>query len=200
MENAFFIAAGVFILILACWFGTALFRIMRAPEKLLNRWRHMTPEDTARCAKLCELFFQEELHTPIHKENPLHAFPKLADAFPGSIHRLQAFLLCGTPVRDERGKVTGFKKSSLYYPGEYFYGYSSILLSSFIGEALRLRCGGRWIPSAGGPLLLLPGKTPGSEVIVSPVRKLADLRNIACRADQEQFKEYLLELSSYSPQ
>ena len=181
MERFCFFAAGIFVFLFALWFISAIFRIRRSPAQVLRKWQRMTPEELERCARLCEMFFREELKMPASLESLSCSMPCLLNLFPTGIARLKGYLKYGTSR----------KKHALIRSGEYFYGFGSILVAAFIGETLRRSCGAVWQMSSSGPLLLIPGAPGKQTVTLSPIHKMVKLRNVLSQAEKEEFEEYL---------
>ena len=192
MEQFFFLIAGIFILTAALWFGTALLRVWRTPEKILKQWEQMDELEIERCSRLCEMFFLEELHLKLDKENLRASIPDLLKLFPEGRCRLKGYLLCGPS--DRKNSL----KAQFYRRGEYFYGFSTILLSSFIGESLRSCRNARWIPGPAGLRLRIPAPSPAEDLFISPVEKLMELNNISTIHEKELFEEYLFKICSRS--
>ena len=62
---------------------------------------------------------------------------------------------------------------------------------SSIGEALRHSCGAVWQMTPEGPLLQITENETSQPVMLSPVHKLVELRNVLSEAEKEEFEEYL---------
>ena len=193
MEQIFFLTAGTLFLAAALWFGSALFRVWRAPEIISKRWKQMTLGEIERYTLLWENFFKEELQLDLHKENLRTCIPDLLKFFPEGRYRLKGYLLCGNGQKRRPSK-------QLFCPGEYFYGFDIILFSSFIGETLRLSCGAQWISTPRGPLLKLPCSLPEENITISPVGKLLELNCISNRREKEHLASYLHELCALTDQ
>ena len=187
MEHIFFLTAGTLFLAAALWFGSALFRVWRAPEMILKRWKKMTAGEIERYALLWENFFKEELQLDLHKENLRTCIPDLLKFFPEGRCRLKGYLLCGNAQKKRPSK-------QLFCSGEYFYGFDIILLSSFIGESLRLSCGAQWVKGPGGLQLEIPGTSPEENITLSPMEKLIELNCLTPIRAKEGFESYLYEL------
>ena len=193
MEIICFFTAGVFVFLLVAWFISALFRIFLAPSRVLKKWRQMTPEELKRCAALCEMFLKEELKMSVSQESLNYSMPCLLNLFPAGIARLKGYLKYG-PVIPGRCASSLCRRNPLSRPGEYFYGFGSILLAAFIGEALRRSCGAVWQMTPAGPLLQIPESSGSRPVMISPIHKLVELRNVLSEAEKEEFEEYLRNL------
>lgn len=191
MESICFVTAGILVILLAAWFISALFRIFHAPSQVLKRWRQMTPEELKRCAALCEMFLKEELKMPVAQKSLEYSMPCLLNLFPTGITRLKGYLKYGAEIPDESGRPGVCRRNPLSRPGEYFYGFGSILLAAFIGEALRHSCGAVWQMTPEGPLLQITENDTSQPVMLSPVHKLVELRNVLSEAEKEEFEEYL---------
>lgn len=187
MEQIFFLTAGTLFLAAALWFGSALFRVWRAPEIILKRWKQITPGEIERCTLLWENFFKEELQLDLYKENLKACIPDLLKFFPEGRYRLKGYLFCGGNQKERPSK-------QLFCSGEYFYGFDIILLCSFIGESLRLSCGAQWISTPRGPLLKIPDPLSGQNITVSPVEKIIELNCISTPVEKEYLESYLNEL------
>lgn len=194
MEQVFFSIAGILIISTVLWFGFSLYRVRRSPEAVMEHWQKLTPADLQRLSQLCEMFFKDELQLSLNRKNLHSNIPALLNLFPDGVTRLKGYLICGSAVKDPAGKTIGFRKNRLYCKGEYFYGFSSILLSSFIGETLCADCNAQWVPGPRGFEIRFPEKGSLSDATYPIAEELAKLRNISSQDEKEQFEEYLLEL------
>ena len=188
MEQLIILITGTILLLAALWSGSAFFRIWRFPERLLSRWQTLTPEDLKRYTLLWEKFLREEMKLPLNKCDLRSNIPAILEIFPDKVNCLQSYLILGTPRNNYR------PERQFYRTGEYFYGFSSLLLGSFVSETLRLSCGGTWKKSDSGLILEIPGASPGEILRFSPVEELAALSNLSSEKEKEIFREYLLQI------
>ena len=192
MEQLIFLITGTLLLLAALWVASVLCRIWRFPRKLLSRWQTLSPDDLKRYTLLWEKFLKDELEISLNKNDLKSDIPALLGVVPHKVNRLQSYLIIGNPRNDFR------PESQFYRPGEYFYGFSSLLLGCFVSETLRLSCGGRWKKGTSGLILELPGSVPGEVLSFSPVEKLANLSNLSSEKEKAIFREYLLDICERS--